>query len=44
MATKQSSGIFVKKTTRKRPKIHSKKKTSKIKTSKLYKKVNVGQG
>lgn len=44
MATKQSSGTFIKKATKKRPKIHSKKKTSKIKTSKLYKKVNIGQG
>jgi len=29
---------------KKRPGVHAKKKTSKIKTSKLYKKRNVGQG
>jgi len=29
---------------KKRPNVHSKKKTSKLKTSKLYKKLNVGQG
>jgi hypothetical protein len=29
---------------KKRPGVHAKKKTSKIKTSKLYKKRNIGQG
>lgn len=29
---------------KKRPGVHAKKKTSKIKTSKLYKKINIGQG
>lgn len=38
------SSTVVKKVRKKRPGIHAKKKTSKIKSSKLYKKRNVGQG
>jgi hypothetical protein len=43
MAKQTSGGKMVKKTTKKRPNQHSKKK-SKIKTSKNYKKQNRGQG
>jgi len=39
-----SSSSFLKKSRKKRPGVHAKKKTSKIKSSKLYKKKNVGQG
>jgi hypothetical protein len=43
--SKGGSGTSVlKKTTTKRPGVHSKKGTSKNKTSKNYKKLNVGQG
>lgn len=42
---KQSSLSSYRKTnSKKRPKIHSKSKSSKIKTSKNYKKINRGQG
>lgn len=47
MAAKKvnSSGSkLVKRTSKKRPGVHGKKKSSKIKSSKLYKKKNVGQG
>ena len=46
MKKQKTSGgsIFRKTNKRKNPKIHSKSKTSKIKTSKNYKKKNVGQG
>lgn len=39
-----SSGTKVEKVKVSRPKTHSKTKTSKLKTSKNYKKLNVGQG
>ena len=43
--SKGGSGTSVlKKTTKKRPGIHSKSKSSKIKSSKNYKKKNIGQG
>jgi hypothetical protein len=42
--TKQTTVKFVKKERKKRPGIHSKKKFSKLKSSKNYKKLNVGQG
>lgn len=47
MATKKvtsSSSGLLKKTRKKRPGVHAKKGTSKIKNSKLYKKKSVGQG
>jgi len=46
MKKQKSSGVasFRKSNKKKRPGIHSKSKTSKIKTSKNYKKKNVGQG
>lgn len=46
MAAKTNTGgsKLNKKTSTKRPGVHGKKKTSKIKNSKLYKKKNVGQG
>jgi hypothetical protein len=44
MASNQKNTIFVKKDTKKRPGQHSKKKSSKIKSSKLYKKQYRGQG
>lgn len=40
----ESSSSFLGKTKTKRPGIHSKSKTSKIKTSKKYKKGYAGQG
>lgn len=43
-AAKQSTIKFVKKVKRKRPGVHSKKKYSKLRSSKYYKKLNVGQG
>jgi hypothetical protein len=39
-----SSETFREKSKRKRPGIHAKSKTSKLKTSKNYKKLNKGQG
>lgn len=48
MAKKQSSSTtqikLREKVKRKRPNVHSKKKTSSLKTSKNYKKLYVGQG
>jgi len=46
MKKQKSSGVstFRKSNSKKRPGIHSKSKTSKIKTSKNYKKKSVGQG
>lgn len=43
-AAKQTMTKFTKKVKKKRPGIHSKKKFSKLKTSKNYQKVNIGQG
>lgn len=42
--TSSSGSKLNKKTSKKRPGVHGKKKTSKIKSSKLYKKKSVGQG
>jgi ribosomal protein L27 len=39
-----TSSNFLKKSRKKRPGVHAKKGSSKIKGSKLYKKKNVGQG
>ena len=39
-----TTSTFNPKPKKKRPGIHSKKKSSQLKTSKLYKKVSVGQG
>lgn len=44
MAKVATTSSFNPKPKKKRPGIHGKKKTSKLKTSKLYKKVSVGQG
>ena len=48
MAKKKTGGFdlssYKPKTKRKRPGIHAKSKTSKLKTSKNYKKIYVGQG
>lgn len=44
MAKVQSSNNFNPKPRKRRPGIHSKKKFSKLKTSKHYKKISVGQG
>ena len=44
MAKLTNTTSFNPKPKKKRPGIHSKKKTSKLKTSKLYKKISVGQG
>ncbi len=46
MKKQKSSGVsaYRKSNSKKRPGIHSKSKTSKIKTSKNYKKKSVGQG
>lgn len=44
MAKLATTSNFNPKPKKKRPGIHGKKKTSKLKTSKLYKKVSVGQG
>jgi hypothetical protein len=44
MAKVQSSVSFTSKPKAVRPGVHSKSKTSKLKTSKLYKKRNRGQG
>lgn len=41
---KQTTTKFVKKVKTKRPGVHSKKKFSKLKSSKHYKKLSVGQG
>jgi hypothetical protein len=41
---KQSGTPFVAKPKRKRPGVHAKSKQSQLKTSKLYKKINRGQG
>ena len=41
---KQTSSTFNPKPRIKRPGVHAKTKTSKLKTSKLYKKISVGQG
>jgi hypothetical protein len=41
---KQSGTTFVAKPKRKRPGVHAKSKQSHLKTSKLYKKINRGQG
>ena len=43
-AAKQTTTKFIQKVKKKRPGIHSKKKFSKLKSSKNYQKVNVGQG
>ncbi len=44
MAKVATTSNFNPKPKKKRPGIHGKKKSSKLKTSKLYKKVSVGQG
>jgi len=44
MAKVATTSNFNPKPKRKRPGIHGKKKSSKLKTSKLYRKVSVGQG
>ena len=44
MAKIQSSNSFNPKPKKRRPGIHGKKKSSKLKTSKLYRKISVGQG
>ena len=44
MAKVNITSNFNPKSKKKRPGIHGKKKTSKLKTSKLYKKISVGQG
>ena len=47
MATKAKTNTtkaFIKKAKKKRPGVHSKCKYSKLKSSKLYKKINRGQG
>ena len=44
MARKIINPIEYKKARKKRPGIHAKTKTSKLKSSKLYKKLNTGQG
>lgn len=44
MAKVTTTSNFNPKPKKKRPGIHGKKKSSKLKTSKLYKKVSVGQG
>ena len=43
-AKTSATKAFIKKPKKKRPGIHSKCRHSKIKTSKLYKKLNRGQG
>lgn len=40
----QTATLFQSSTKKKRPGVHAKKKSSNLKTSKLYKKRNVGQG
>ena len=44
MATKTNSASFESKSKVKRPRVHAKSKTSKLKNSKNYKKLNKGQG
>ena len=44
MAKQTNTTSFNPKPKKKRPGIHGKKKTSKLKTSKLYRKLSVGQG
>lgn len=44
MAKQTTTGIKLETPKKKRPGVHSKKGSSKIKGSKLYKKRNVGQG
>ena len=44
MARRVINPIEYKKGRKKRPGIHAKTKTSKLKSSKLYKKLNIGQG
>ena len=44
MARRVINPIEHKKVRKKRPGIHAKTKTSKLKSSKLYKKLNIGQG
>lgn len=44
MAKQTNTTSFNPKPKKKRPGIHGKKKTSKLKTSKLYRKISVGQG
>lgn len=44
MAKVNSTNSFTSNPRKKRPGVHSKKKFSKLKTSKLYKKVSRGQG
>lgn len=44
MARRVINTIEYKKVRKKRPGIHAKTKTSKLKSSKLYKKLNIGQG
>jgi|TARA_A200000159_G_scaffold146222_1_gene152371 hypothetical protein len=44
MARRVINPIEYKKVRKKRPGIHAKTKTSKLKSSKLYKKLNIGQG
>ena len=44
MAKQTNTTSFNPKPKKKRPGIHGKKKSSKLKTSKLYRKLSVGQG
>jgi hypothetical protein len=44
MARRVINPIEYKRVRKKRPGIHAKTKTSKLKSSKLYKKLNIGQG
>ena len=44
MATKNNTSTFKKTPKVKRPGVHAKSKTSKLKSSKNYKKLNKGQG
>lgn len=44
MAKKQTTGVVYEKPNVSRPNVHAKSKTSKLKTSKNYKKAYVGQG
>ena len=44
MARRVINPIEYKKVRKKRPGIHAKTKTGKLKSSKLYKKLNIGQG
>jgi hypothetical protein len=44
MAKKQTTGVVYEKPNVSRPNVHAKSKTSKLKTSKNYKKAYAGQG